>query len=113
MPDTCTVSADDVRAICFLLSQAKVLHTWMTAIPAFDAAFDAATRMAAALAQGSAEQDALPPSPVNAFEEMAIFDRHTHDAYMAQGFDDDQAFEILRMLVAMRCNIHIAGANHG
>lgn len=101
----CTVSADDVRLVTLTMTTA---FGFMRTMPGIDAVLAACERLAAAV-----EQAALPQSPVNPSEQMAIIDRHTFDAYTGQGFDEDQAFEVLRMLIAMRCNMTLARATHG
>lgn len=105
MPETCTVAADDVRLVTLTMTTA---FGFMSAMPGIDAVLEACARLSAA-----AEQSALPPSPVSSYEELAIMDRHTFDAYRDQGFDEEQSFEVLRMMIATRCNIAVAAANRG
>jgi hypothetical protein len=105
---TCTVAADDVKAVAALLSQAKVLSQWITAMPGFDIAYAAAGRMCGAL-----EQDTLPPCPVSTAEQMAVADRVMADAYTAQGFSDAEAFEVVRLNVAARLEVATRRMFHG
>ena len=105
MPDTCTVSADDLRIVTQTMTTA---FGYLRHLPGVDDILAACARLAAAV-----DQAALPPSPVSGTEQLAIMDRHTYDAYRAQEFDDEQAFALLQQQIALRNSVTLIAAQHG
>lgn len=107
MSENVTVPAADVKAVTLALNVARaLLPANATSVPGWAAGCDACDRLLAAVSSP------MPQDPVSAFDQMAVLDRHTYDAYRGQGFDEDQSFHILMVLITMRCNLTLAAA-HG
>lgn len=90
-----TVSADDVRLVTAALGGLSAAVSIAVLVPGFPEALEAAQRLAIAAGQAG-----MPPDPVSGPEQMAIAHHQVLEAYIGQGFERDEAFAMLQMIVA-------------
>jgi hypothetical protein len=109
MAEQCAVAVADVRLIGEVLTLAsKAFGSNLGAVPGFGAALEACGRLEAA-----ADMAMFADSVADGVSRLAQSDRRTYDAYTEAGFDEEQAFSILMVSVAMRASMTVAKMTGG
>ena len=95
MPDTVTVSAEDVQVVSDVLTlAAKAFGSALQYVPHFGDALEACGRMGRAAGAGS-----MPEDPVTPPAQIAIAHPEVMSAYLTAGFEREEAFAIVMIQV--------------